>query len=178
MHRAAREEARNLRHALGVDRALQRLDAMYEKAPSPAARERVHLMRYYIQEMAGMPFATGHPAHRAALGLWRRAADRVRAGVSTLWSKTGQPQFEAVWGPPPEAASGSGYVTVGLTDRQLECLRWVALGKSSADIGCILGISKRTVDEHIANACDALGVRRRSQAIVIIEKAGLTNDDP
>ena len=52
-----------------------------------------------------------------------------------------------------------------LTDRQRECLTWVRQGKSSTDIGVILGISGRVVDEHIAHACERLGVRTRMQAV-------------
>src|SRR6266576_5788745 len=37
---------------------------------------------------------------------------------------------------------------ITLTDRQLECLRWAREGKSSNDIGTILGISIDVVDEH------------------------------
>jgi DNA-binding CsgD family transcriptional regulator len=54
---------------------------------------------------------------------------------------------------------------VGLRPRQVECLAWARQGKSSADIGRILGISARTVDEHIAHACEALEVRTRVQAV-------------
>lgn len=52
-----------------------------------------------------------------------------------------------------------------LAPRQVECLRWVQAGKSSGDIGAILGISPRTVDDYIAEACARLGVRTRVQAI-------------
>ena len=52
-----------------------------------------------------------------------------------------------------------------LTIRQLQCLEWSRRGKSSADIGKILGLSPRTVDEHFAVACKALGVRTRVQAV-------------
>lgn len=54
---------------------------------------------------------------------------------------------------------------VELRPRQLECLYWARQGKSSAVIGFILGLSARTVDEHIAHACEALGVRTRIQAV-------------
>lgn len=52
-----------------------------------------------------------------------------------------------------------------LTPRQMECLKWARHGKSSRDIGDILGLSPYTVDEHLAGACDRLGVRSRLQAI-------------
>jgi DNA-binding CsgD family transcriptional regulator len=53
-----------------------------------------------------------------------------------------------------------------LTARQLECLYWAQQGKSATDIGQIVGISGRTVERHLFNACAALGVRTRVQAVV------------
>jgi DNA-binding CsgD family transcriptional regulator len=53
-----------------------------------------------------------------------------------------------------------------LSLRQLECLAWAQEGKSAGDIGQILGISGRTVEGHLAKACDALGVRTRMQAVL------------
>lgn len=52
-----------------------------------------------------------------------------------------------------------------LTPRQRECLLWVRMGKSSADIGDLLGLSSETVNDHIAAACRRLGVRTRVQAV-------------
>jgi DNA-binding CsgD family transcriptional regulator len=52
-----------------------------------------------------------------------------------------------------------------LSRRQLECLKWARQGKSSTDIGDILGLSAHTVNEHLAAACARLGVRTRAQAV-------------
>ena len=60
-----------------------------------------------------------------------------------------------------------------LTARQIECLEWVQAGKSSSVIGQILGLSKHTVDEHLAEACKRLGVRSRIQAVSIACELGL-----
>jgi LuxR family quorum-sensing system transcriptional regulator CciR len=59
-----------------------------------------------------------------------------------------------------------------LTDRQLECLRWISLGKSSTDIGQIMRISKRTVDYHVTVICERLGVRTRVQAVAFAADSG------
>ena len=53
-----------------------------------------------------------------------------------------------------------------LTPRQLECLTWVARGKTSAEIGEILGCSRYTVDYHIEAAMEALNIRSRTAAAV------------
>lgn len=60
-----------------------------------------------------------------------------------------------------------------LTTRQRECLEWAQAGKSSSDIGLILGLSRRTVDEHLGDALDRLGVRTRVQAVAAAIKLGL-----
>lgn len=60
-----------------------------------------------------------------------------------------------------------------LTPRQRECLLWVRMGKSSADIGDLLGLSSETVNEHIAEACQRLGVRTRVQAVAEAAVRGL-----
>jgi DNA-binding CsgD family transcriptional regulator len=52
-----------------------------------------------------------------------------------------------------------------LTTRELECLRWTALGKTDAEIGTILSISARTARFHIENAKRKLGVSTRIQAV-------------
>lgn len=62
---------------------------------------------------------------------------------------------------------------VELRPRQVQCLYWARQGKSSADIGRIIGISARTVDEHLANACEILGVRSRIQAVARAVVIGL-----
>jgi DNA-binding CsgD family transcriptional regulator len=52
-----------------------------------------------------------------------------------------------------------------LTAREAEVLRWVAAGKSDAQIGAILRISARTVQKHLQNVYDKLGVENRTAAV-------------
>jgi len=52
-----------------------------------------------------------------------------------------------------------------LTERELECLRWTASGKTSWEISIILSISESTVIFHIKNAIEKLQVTNRSQAV-------------
>jgi LuxR family quorum sensing-dependent transcriptional regulator len=54
-----------------------------------------------------------------------------------------------------------------LTQREREVLLWAADGKSATDIGQILKISKRTVDEHSQTAARKLGAANRTQAVAI-----------
>jgi DNA-binding CsgD family transcriptional regulator len=55
---------------------------------------------------------------------------------------------------------------VALNDREVETLTWAARGKTSAEIAVILGLSKRTIDFHLDNARNKLGVATRIEAAV------------
>jgi DNA-binding CsgD family transcriptional regulator len=65
------------------------------------------------------------------------------------------------------------FLRLEITERQLEILNWVHAGKSATDIGCILGISHRTVEHHLEKACQSLGVRTRFQAVLKARDLGL-----
>jgi DNA-binding NarL/FixJ family response regulator len=57
-----------------------------------------------------------------------------------------------------------GPVTRRLSERELEVLRLVARGKTNKEIGQLLGISPRTVQNHIASTYDKIGVYSRAGA--------------
>jgi LuxR family quorum sensing-dependent transcriptional regulator len=61
----------------------------------------------------------------------------------------------------------------GLTAREREVLTWVASGKSAWEIGEILRISKRTVDEHAQTAYRKLGAGNRAHAVAIALRDGM-----
>ena len=63
-----------------------------------------------------------------------------------------------------------------ITARQAECLYWVFQGKSATDIGGILGISGRVVEEHLQKACAHFGVKSRHQAAWRAQELGLLRD--
>jgi len=77
--------------------------------------------------------------------------------------------------PPPDAASKSASLP-HLSPRQTACLQLVAAGQSSPEIARTLGISSRTVNQHITDACVRLRVRRRAQAVAWGVKLGLIFD--
>ncbi|MFK5951044.1 MAG: LuxR family transcriptional regulator [Methylococcales bacterium] len=52
-----------------------------------------------------------------------------------------------------------------LSDRELECLMWGAEGKTTWEIGEIIGVKKRTVIFHFHNICEKLNTVSRQQAI-------------
>jgi DNA-binding CsgD family transcriptional regulator len=52
----------------------------------------------------------------------------------------------------------------GLTNREAEVVRYVALGRSNRDAATALGISERTIGKHLERAFKKLGVANRSAA--------------
>jgi len=84
----------------------------------------------------------------------------------------------------PMPSVKTGCATVGkdstptLSPRQVACLRLVAGGKTTLEIGAELGISNRTVEQYVAEACARLGVRTRIEAIVKTIRLGLISDEP
>lgn len=60
-----------------------------------------------------------------------------------------------------------------LTAREKDCISWVAKGKSSDDIGIILGISPNTVDFHVKNVMKKLETTNRMVAAMEAEELGL-----
>jgi LuxR family quorum sensing-dependent transcriptional regulator len=66
-----------------------------------------------------------------------------------------------------------GARTRALTEREREVLQWASVGKSAWEIGEILGIAKRTVDEHVQTACRKLNAVNRTQAVVAALRDGL-----
>ncbi len=59
-----------------------------------------------------------------------------------------------------------------LTGREHECLHWASMGKTSWEIGAILGITERTINFHIQNACRKLRARGRQAAIAAAYQHG------
>jgi DNA-binding response OmpR family regulator len=55
---------------------------------------------------------------------------------------------------------------IALNEREVEVLTWAARGRTSTEIGQILGLTKRTVDFHIDNARQKLGAATRTEAAI------------
>jgi LuxR family quorum-sensing system transcriptional regulator CciR len=53
-----------------------------------------------------------------------------------------------------------------LTDRQRDCLLWVARGKSDWEVGRILGVSRETVTMHLKHARERYDVPKRTQLAI------------
>jgi DNA-binding response OmpR family regulator/DNA-binding CsgD family transcriptional regulator len=58
-----------------------------------------------------------------------------------------------------------------LTGREAEVLLWIARGKSNKDISTVLGISPRTVNKHLEQIFEKLGVENRASAAALTIQA-------
>ncbi len=71
------------------------------------------------------------------------------------------------------AAPATSSAFPGLTPREHEVLSLVAQGRSNPEIARMLGVSGKTVRNHVSNLFTKLQVADRSQAIVRARSAGL-----
>jgi DNA-binding CsgD family transcriptional regulator len=69
---------------------------------------------------------------------------------------------------------GPGQPPGGLTDREVEVLALVAMGRSNREVAEALVISQKTVARHLSNIFTKLGVSRRTEAAAYAFEHGLT----
>lgn len=62
-----------------------------------------------------------------------------------------------------------------LTNREQEVFDLLVLNKSTSEIATFLGISEKTVRNHISNTIQKLGVKGRTQAVIELVRLGLIN---
>jgi DNA-binding CsgD family transcriptional regulator len=104
-----------------------------------------------------------------APGTVRKHLERVYAklGVVNRTEAAGR-AFEVAGPAPggrPAVPAPDRLAQLGLTPRELEVLRWVAPGKTNAEIAVLLYISPETVRRHMRNVFSKLGVRTRTAAV-------------
>ena len=61
----------------------------------------------------------------------------------------------------------------GLSEREIECLRLAALGKTGRESGKSLGLSNRTIEYHLRKASEKLGAPTKTRAVVLAFGIGL-----
>ena len=89
----------------------------------------------------------GPPIDAAMLPVAQLAGAFAFEAARRLWSGRGQ----------LDAATAPRW-----TDRQRDCVLWVARGKSDWEIGRILDISEETVARHVKQGCARYGVNKRT----------------
>ncbi|WP_130804004.1 PA1136 family autoinducer-binding transcriptional regulator [Acinetobacter ihumii] len=59
-------------------------------------------------------------------------------------------------------------ITSPLSARELEVIRWIASGRKQADVAVMLGLSPRTVENHLRRIREKLGAASTAQAIHLL----------
>jgi len=61
----------------------------------------------------------------------------------------------------------------GLTEREVQILKLIAVGRENHEITQHLGIAERTTANHVSNILSKLNVRNRTQAVSVARRDGL-----
>lgn len=67
---------------------------------------------------------------------------------------------------PPLPLRGDARGVLPLSEREREVLRWAAAGKTSCEIGMILGVTERTINFHVASVIAKLNASNKTHAAV------------
>jgi len=101
------------------------------------------------------------------------AVRAVAAGDAVLAPAVTRQLLDQVGRRLPAAVSRTPDGLGGLTDREQEVLRMLAVGMSNAEIATALVVSEPTVKTHVSNLLGKLGLRDRVQAVIYAYESGL-----
>ena len=114
------------------------------------------------------PDVAPNAAHLALARLEEALGDRfllVTQNIDNLHERAGDDEWLLVLREESDAAVVDALMAAfRLTTREAEVLYWVIKGKTSPDIGEILGSSPRTVNKHLEHVFAKLGVENRTAA--------------
>ena len=92
-------------------------------------------------------------------------ADGPRRLLASFHDQTGDDEWLVVLREENDTSAVESLIAAfRLTQREAEVLYWVVQGKTSKDIGDILGSSPRTVNKHLEHVFEKLGVETRTAA--------------
>lgn len=60
-----------------------------------------------------------------------------------------------------------------LSERERECLAWVAEGKTTDEVALILGVSANTINSYVTHAIQKLGAENRARAVATAIRSGI-----
>jgi DNA-binding NarL/FixJ family response regulator len=102
----------------------------------------------------------------------QRAVRVVAGGEALLAPSITRRLIESFVSARPRQPTGATALN-GLTDREREVLRLLALGRSNAEIAASLFIAEQTTKTHVSRILQKLGLRDRVQAVVFGYETGL-----
>jgi PAS domain S-box-containing protein len=121
-----------------------------------------------LEDRSGRPIRVSYAAHATELeGRWA-------ALIVTLSAQLDPGGAELIKAsPPPPSARAGGRGRAGLSPREAEIVRQVALGHSTPQIAKDLGLSPATVRSHVRNAMVKTGAHTRAQLVALVLGDGL-----
>jgi DNA-binding CsgD family transcriptional regulator len=69
--------------------------------------------------------------------------------------------------------TGNGNPVDPLSERERECLFWVAEGKTTEEVALIVGVSTNTANRYVAQAIQKLSAANRSKAVATAIRRGI-----
>lgn len=105
------------------------------------------------------------------------AKDLTAASLCEAAAALAQGRRDLISIPQPVPATGAG-VLDRLTQREIQVLRAQATGAANADIAASLGISPKTLRNHISNLYQKLKIHDRAQAVIVAVQEGLIEVPP
>ena len=151
-----------LRHLRGTDRPFEWRDVHYDPEREPRGAELMRLRQEFGFGRAMVVPAWGEEGQKCCVSMSGRRPEldgctwpAVHLMASYAFHRVSQLRSRGAVRKPE------------LTPREHEVLTWVAHGKSAWEIGEILAIAKRTVDEHAQTAFRKLGAVNRTHAVAL-----------
>jgi DNA-binding NarL/FixJ family response regulator len=146
-------DAANLVYAAAAARVRYAEAALVARGSREPAIAAIHAARDAAEGLGAMPLLD------AILELARRARVDMAATAGPA--------------PAPRPEAGGARPTTTLSERELEVLRLVALGRSNGQIADELFITRKTASSHVTHILDKLGVSNRLEAAMMASRLGL-----
>jgi DNA-binding response OmpR family regulator len=174
--------AAHMANARQIRQARSALDAFGQATVAVrAADSRIVWQTPLARTLLNTYFANPEPVAPEALLNWISAALHARAEqrdppsllisegkqrlLASFHDQTGDDEWLVVLREENDASAVDSLIAAfRLTQREAEVLYWVVQGKTSNDIGDILGNSPRTVNKHLEHVFEKLGVETRTAA--------------
>jgi len=107
--------------------------------------------------------------HHKALGCITDNTDFALIAAARAFTRPAMREDPAL----PHPITANGAAGAALSERELECLRWLSLGKTAWETAQIMERSQRTVEFHLSNATRKLSASNKIHAAVIAVRQGL-----
>jgi DNA-binding CsgD family transcriptional regulator len=179
-----RRDAGRFQHRLGLAYA-DACDGLLARFRDRDPARAIELLKSGVEQLEAIPFPPQAARIRRRLaGAFLEVGDRegamrelrkahdvfARIGASVELNGTREEMRELGVRPPPKAVTTGA---AGLTGREMEIARMVAVRKSNKEIGGALQISARTVSTHLSNIFVKLSLGSRGELADFVRQNGL-----